>query len=173
MKNAQPHATTPATFWAQAEEGPVHPTLRTPCWIWTGFAVRGYGRVRFKGKIWRTHRLAFFLRTRRLPPVVQHACDVPSCINPDHLRAGTHVSNQADKVAKRRQAVGMRVHTAKLGYDSAHAIRAVHATGAVSQRTLARWFGVDKDTIRAVVKHETWRPLHPDATEPPHGDVPF
>lgn len=38
--------------------------------------------------------------------VICHHCDNPKCVRPDHLFAGSHGDNSADKVAKGRQARG-------------------------------------------------------------------
>jgi len=173
MKNAQPHATTPSSIWARAKEVP-HPLLPAPCWIWQGLlSPGGYGRVRFGGKQWRVHRLVVFLRTGRRPAVVQHDCDRRACINPAHLTLGSQRTNQADKVAKGRQARGEAVGNAKLTDDCVHAIRVVHAAGGAAYSDLAKWFRVNKSTIGNIVRRETWLPLHPDATEPDQGEVPF
>lgn len=57
----------------------------------------------------RGNRMAWMLEHGRCPGpgmVVMHRCDTPSCLNPAHLRVGTHADNVADKVEKGRQAKG-------------------------------------------------------------------
>lgn len=49
------------------------------------------------------HRVVFYNTHGYLPEVVMHTCDNARCINPEHLVAGTHKSNSADKFAKGRQ----------------------------------------------------------------------
>lgn len=162
--------TTPSSFWAQFIEGPLHPVLGTCCWDWSGLkSPGGYGRVRFKGTQWRTHRLAFFFRTNRRPPVVQHDCDRKACGRPEHLRAGTHSTNQADKIAKGRQARGEHNGRAKLTATCVAAIRAVYESKGAGAHVLARWFGVHKKTIQDIVHNRIWMP---PVTRPVH-QVPF
>ena len=70
------------------------------CWEWQGGKNNvGYGFVR-DGKRMRTaHRVSYELHvgpiTNNLH--VLHNCDNKKCINPNHLRLGTHSDNMTDK----------------------------------------------------------------------------
>ena len=77
------------------------------CWFWTGSSdPGGYGCVRFAGKVWRAHRLAFLLAEGYLPPrpsyhhkthgkalSLDHLCRCRACVNPDHLAVVTKEEN--------------------------------------------------------------------------------
>jgi len=83
------------------------------CWIWTGRIDRqGYARLSVyhadRGHYVPTlaHRLSFKAFTKK--PIdglaVCHVCDVPCCINPDHLFAAPQSANIADMIKKGRDA---------------------------------------------------------------------
>lgn len=67
--------------------GLLHPTLGTPCWVWLGDTVGGYGRVRVQGRNILAHRWAWELLVGPCPEELQpdHLCSNPSCCNPEHL----------------------------------------------------------------------------------------
>lgn len=82
------------------------------CWLWTRSVFKdGYGQFRIGAWKIRTHRLAYIFTYGELSedaPQVLHTCDVRRCCNPRHLRAGTHMDNMHDMVARNRQATGLR-----------------------------------------------------------------
>jgi len=70
------------------------------CWLWAG-AIRKapnpnhcYGWVAYKNTQMNAHRLAWILFNGEIPNglVVQHKCESPSCINPEHLFVGPRVA---------------------------------------------------------------------------------
>jgi len=66
--------------------------------------VKGYGAFGFDGKVQKAHRVAYMLTHGPIPDGghILHSCDNPSCVNPDHLRVGTHTENMRDKLARGR-----------------------------------------------------------------------
>jgi hypothetical protein len=89
--------------------------ISTGCWIWTGCIVesrRGqYGKVQWKRKTWRAHRLLFFLNggELKLPATrwhVDHLCNETLCVNPAHLQLLYYWDNLAKSGG--RGAAGMR-----------------------------------------------------------------
>ena len=75
------------------------------CVLYTGYVSKaGYG-LTYNPETKKTisaHRLAFKQANGYLPKVVMHVCDNPTCINPEHLKAGTQSENIKDCVQKGR-----------------------------------------------------------------------
>jgi len=76
------------------------------CWLWTGTTnIKGYGKVCFKNnKTAIASRVSYELFKG---PIINgmficHTCDVPNCVAPHHLWAGTHMENMQDMMNKGR-----------------------------------------------------------------------
>lgn len=75
------------------------------CHLWMGGkSGDGYGQIRIRGTMLRCHRLAWAIEHGPIPVGmwVLHTCDVPACVNPDHLFLGSHQENQTDMAKKQR-----------------------------------------------------------------------
>ena len=82
---------------------------KNDCILWTGVKTKdGYGKTSTKinglRKSIGVHRLAYIKAYGEIPKgmFVCHKCDVPLCINPDHLFLGSHFDNMRDMVLKKR-----------------------------------------------------------------------
>jgi len=129
----------------------------TDCWPWTAATDRdGYGRFSVDGRKRPAHRVAFFLKTGTLPAVVRHTCDNPACVNPAHLVGGTQRQNIRDRQRRDRQAKGSQNGRAKLTEDLVRDLRRRYASENVSYRQLADELDMNRKTISAAIKGETW-----------------
>lgn len=73
----------------------------------------GYGEVNFRynNKKYNTlaHRVSYILHHNvnlLTNNIIMHNCDNPTCVNPKHLKLGTHADNVQDRVKKKRSAIG-------------------------------------------------------------------
>ena len=147
----------------------VSPEPNSGCWLWDGaINAAGYGSFMLDGKPQKAHRVAYELFKGPIVPLdgadcrgtcVIHSCDVPICVNPDHLRLGTHLDNMDDKRARDRfvsnPLFGEKHQNSKLKAAQIPTIRARHAAGE-TQHKIARDHGVTQATIRDVVIRRTW-----------------
>lgn len=75
------------------------------CWHWTGATCRaGYGQLRVDKKPKMATHVALELHgfERVDNAHALHSCDNPKCVNPAHLRWGSHVENLREMVARGR-----------------------------------------------------------------------
>lgn len=126
------------------------------CKEWQGPTTNGYGRIQKNGIAVYAHREVLRLATGDEPEVVMHTCDNPLCINPNHLKAGTHVANTQDMIGKRRNVRGEKVHTAKLTETDVRAIRKARSLG-VQGTALAKQYGVVHSVIYAISLNQIWK----------------
>lgn len=100
-----------ARFWKRVQR-------TESCWIWTGHkAHAGHGQysVWFKDPECRfnfkAHRLVWMLLRNSSPQgFLCHRCDVPACVNPDHVYEGTQKDNMRDRDERGRHANAAKTH---------------------------------------------------------------
>jgi len=74
------------------------------CWPWQG-GGEPYGRIKYDGVAYLTHRVATAIHTGSDlsdVPVLRHTCDNPPCCNPGHHVPGDYLDNTADMLARDR-----------------------------------------------------------------------
>lgn len=92
-----------AAFWSRVDTS----AGIYACWPWLGATnKKGYGRLRWRGRDAKAHRVALEIKLGR--PVTSglyacHTCDNSPCVNPAHLFEATSSENARDMVAKGRQ----------------------------------------------------------------------
>jgi hypothetical protein len=133
------------------------PVPECGCWIFLGcLNQNGYGRFTTKtGQNIFAHRASYSEFVCDIPEgmSVLHACDTPSCINPDHLSLGTQIDNMAEMASRGRAQSGERHAHARLTDEIVREIR-VSSMGCTS---LARKYDVAVMTILDVRHRRTWR----------------
>lgn len=127
------------------------------CVIWPHGKDRdGYGRLTFKGKGYRAHRVVLSWKEGRdlkKGELACHSCDNPSCVNPDHLWVGSPKDNTQDMWSKGRQNGHMQGGKAVRVFDkqSATGARGMAAAG-VDMHTIARFYGVSVQAVSDLVR---------------------
>jgi hypothetical protein len=136
----------------------------TECWVWTGMRKKlGYGRIKVVGarRYLLAHRVSWELYYGVIPPgiCVCHACDVPACVNPNHLFLGTVQDNIRDKINKGRHRgwffPNRKSKRYKLTEENVLSIR----ERKMKESEYANFFGVTRATISDILKNRTWRHL--------------
>lgn len=91
--------------------------------------------------------------------LVCHRCDNPPCCNPEHLYPGAPLVNTQDKMAKGRAGTkrGEALPQARLTSEDVVNIRQRYASGGMSQRALAREFGVSRSAVCDILRRRRWR----------------
>lgn len=147
-------------FWSRVNKnGPTMPNMDTPCWEWIAGRNYNYGILSVNKKTVRAHVYSYTLANGEFESglCVLHRCDNRPCVRPDHLFLGTHADNVRDKVKKGRQAKGERAYATKLTACEVIEMRKIFAAGQVSQRALARQYGITPQSAYRVLRRLQWR----------------
>lgn len=126
----------------------VSPEPNSGCWLWTG-----PNRSRWRGGLWvdgvqhYAHRFSWERSRGPIPGqlMVLHRCDVPFCVNPDHLFLGDQWDNMADMATKDRSRSRIRAETVR-------EIRELYATGEYSQSAIAARYGIGQTTVSQITR---------------------
>lgn len=132
------------------------PVTESGCWLWTGGVnPDGYGTCsRTHRGTNLAHRYSYAIHHGPIPRgmCVCHACDVPSCVNPNHLFLGSNVVNTSDKTTKGRQAKVQRI-SGRLTEQDVIAILACSDPCYV----IANRYGVSDSAISYIKLGKTWK----------------
>ena len=156
-------------FWKKVDKkGP------NDCWEWTAAKLQdGYGKIRISEKMIRSHRFSYELHKGKIPEglYVLHSCHNPSCVNPNHLRLGTHQDNMDDKINAGRDVnlKGEKHGKSLLAETEANAViemlkrfpptRKRNKLSFGINSFLGRWFGVSHATISCIGTGRSWQHL--------------
>ena len=143
-------------FWGNVSK----PDGEDGCWLWKGTLFdTGYGSVSIDGESCLTHRVSYEQVNGKIPEgmMVLHSCHNRNCINPDHLRVGTHDDNMRDMTDADRQAKGEMDGNSKLVEEEVQEIKRLLSTGQFTHKQIARMFGVARPTITDIRSGRTWK----------------
>ena len=139
--------------------------IGSPCFEWVASRCSsGYGTLTLKvlgrQKTMQAHRLAYLLYYGELPDdlSILHACDNRVCVNPAHLRPGTHSDNAIDRESKGRGVdnSGTNNGRALLDWDTVRLMRTDY-DGGVRPIDIFKKFPMFKQrTIESVIYKTGW-----------------
>ncbi len=125
------------------------------CRLWTGaMNSRGYAQLRTGGEVMRVSRLLLGLATGD-KSLALHSCDNPRCVEPTHVRRGTHDENMTDMKLRSRNVIpfGELHGNAKLTVPIVREVR----LSKESQDAIGRRLGVSQQTIQRIRARKAWR----------------
>ena len=128
------------------------------CWICTSHSTcRGYPVVNRDGRRWKIHRLMYEIHIGPIPEgmLVLHKCDNKLCINPYHLKIGTHTDNLEDRKRQNTYPSGEHGCFHKLTAQQVGEIRSKYRRG--NGMKLAQEYDVDFSTIYYILRGDTWK----------------
>jgi hypothetical protein len=164
-------------FWSKVTKGP-------GCWEWQACRNKlGYGMFLLNRRSQLAHRVSAVIAGMKLDRglEVMHTCDNPCCVNPAHLRVGTHRDNMRDAIEKGRMKPltcdrptvfmgcdpnARRSCRQKVTDDEVRAIRILAFAEGWSYKRLSRHFGISDTAIGFIVRGKKRRGAGPLYREP-------
>lgn len=157
--NKYRQATSPEHYLSQRSK-----LLDSGCIEFTGARDRdGYGQCHYTkyGKILgvtRAHQMSFVVNFGKIPDncVVCHTCDNPSCINPDHLFAGTILDNNLDKINKGRANTARGIRNSQSKLTEKQVIEIKNFKGRKTSLEVAKMYGISFSNVCLIWRGQSW-----------------
>ena len=140
------------------------PEPNSGCWLWTAANSgegptddRAYGSMNLATGKRSAQRISYEIFCRQIPDEMQvlHRCDMPCCVNPDHLFLGDTTDNMRDMTKKGRGKTlkGIHHNKAKLNPEKVMSI----LWSPKSKPELAAEFDVSQGLIKQIRARKIWR----------------
>lgn len=143
------------------------------CWWWIGQPSGQYGRFWLIDDNFFAHRASYIIFVGPLPDdvLILHSCDHKLCVNPAHLKPGTHAKNMQEAVERKR----MRPWNSKLTDEIVLAIRTEYRKRDGELPRLSAKYGVSVAALFNIVHANNWKrpealPVY-EAPGPVQGDL--
>lgn len=135
--------------------------LPSGCWKWLGNVMpNGYGYLTVTNSNISAHRASYLLHKGDIPKhlMVLHSpqCTTRLCINPDHLRLGTHDENMID-MENSNILKGENNGMAILTEESVREIKQKIRSRLITYQTIANEYGVSRQAVKDIALGRTWR----------------
>ena len=128
------------------------------CWFWLPRPnSMGYGTFLLRKATFMAHRIAYELVKGPIPRgmFLCHTCDVPRCVNPEHMFLGSQKDNMQDSERKGRT----NLPGAKLTLEQVRQIALVTNRSRGQASTVARMFNVSPMTVSRIWTGLSWKTL--------------
>ena len=134
----------------------------TKCWVWSGeMATNGYGKIKVFGRYKSAHRFSHELNNGPIEEGMEilHSCDNRKCVNPDHLRQGTHAENMQEAAERGRMRSGKDHPMYGKKNPRPKQANPVRVLGKkyTSQNEAERCLGLSHGTVRYWLQRKPWK----------------
>ena len=139
-------------FWSKVDK-----TAANGCWEWTAAKHKdGYGIFWVDNTVFLSHRISakYFANLNIDNLCICHSCDNPSCVNPQHLFAGTQADNvkDMDNKGRRHNRKGINNGRAKLSENDIKDIQ----TKQLSYKEYMKKYNISNKTVYNIWNNITW-----------------
>lgn len=139
------------------------PEPNSGCWLWFGAVAGQDGRGNFRmgprGNVY-AYRASWEFFKGPVPDGLQvlHSCDMPCCVNPDHLWLGTQADNMKDCAKKGRIVSPLAYRSGETNLNAKINLAAVlEIRSGLSPAESMRKFGISKAHVSRIKAGTSWR----------------